>query len=189
MHEGETTEVKGQGMETLILESLFKANYARLCYFAFKLIGDQPAAEDIVQDCFIKCWSRSPGLPTEMNMKAYLYQSVRNACLNLLRHTEVEKRYAKREGMPAESNEGRYLDLIIRAEVLGEINKAIETLPPGCRQVLKLSYFDSLKNEEIAEALGISINTVKTQKARALKLLQVKLTIPALSFLLLTFRQ
>lgn len=189
MHEGEISDFKGRGMNPSMLENLFKENYARLCYFAFKLTGDLPAAEDIVQDCFVKWWSRSPELPTETNMKAYLYQSVRNACLNLRRHTEVEKRYAKREGMPTESNEGRYLDFIIRAEVLGEINKAIETLPPGCRQVLKLSYFESLKNEEIAEALGISINTVKTQKARALKLLQVKLTIPALSLLLLPFRQ
>jgi RNA polymerase sigma-70 factor (ECF subfamily) len=173
-------------MSPVMLESLFLENHSRLCYFAYKIVGNQALAKDIVQDCFIKCWHQCPYLSGESSMKAYLYQSVRNASLNALRHAEVEKRYASQEALKPEATSDHRLDLIIRSELLGEIHRAIEGLPPGCRQVLKLAYFDSLKNEEIAKALGISVNTVKTQKARALKLLQVKLSIPALYLFILT---
>lgn len=185
MQEQGTAIGEGQEMAPLVVESLFRANYARLCFFATKIIGNQTAAEDIVQDCFIRFWSRSSGLTTEASMKAYLYQSVRNACLNTLRHTEVEKRFVSQESIKPASPEEHRLDLIIRSELFGEIHKAIETLPPGCKQVLKLAFFESLKNDEIALELGISVNTVKTQKARALKLLQIKLATPALYLFLL----
>jgi RNA polymerase sigma-70 factor (family 1) len=164
-----------QVMDPLLMESLFRDHYARLCFFALKILGNQSDAEDIVQDCFIRLWNREAGVPGSVNWKAFLYQSVRNACLNALRHTEVEKRYASREVAKSGTYEETLLDLIIRSELIGKIHKALEKLPPGCRQVLKLAYFESLKNEEIAESLGVSINTVKTQKARGLKLLQARL--------------
>jgi RNA polymerase sigma-70 factor (family 1) len=164
-----------QEVDPKLMESLFRDNYAGLCFFALKMIGNNSDAEDIVQDCFIRLWKREGGVFAGENWKAFLYQSVRNACLNTLRHTEVEKGLASKEITKTVVNEETPLDLIIRSEMIGKIHKAVETLPPGCRQVLKLSYFESLKNEEIAKSLGVSINTVKTQKARGLKLLQTRL--------------
>ena len=60
---------------------------------------------------------------------------------------------------------------------------AIEQLPEGCKTVLKLAYFEGLKNDEIATELGVSINTVKTQRQRALNLLRLRL--PKGAYLLL----
>jgi RNA polymerase sigma-70 factor (ECF subfamily) len=171
------------GNDNFSIELLFRSHYARLCYFAFKLIDNQETAEDIVQDSFLKLWHQGISIKDETATKAYLYQMVRNTCLNKIRHAEVEKRFAdSQKALPNVENEYS-LEWIIKAEVLGEIHKAIETLPAGCREVLKLAYFESQKNEEIAQLLGISINTVKTQKARALKLLRLKL--PPSAYLLL----
>jgi RNA polymerase sigma-70 factor (family 1) len=171
--------------DNISIEILFRSHYARLCYFSFKLIDNQDAAEDIVQDSFIKLWQQDISLKDETAIRAYLYQMVRNSCLNFLRHSAVEKRYAENQKRLSGAENEHSLEWIIKAEVLGEIHKAIEALPQGCREVLKLAYFESLKNEEIAQHLGISINTVKTQKARALKLLRLKL--PTSAYMILLF--
>jgi RNA polymerase sigma factor (sigma-70 family) len=81
------------------------------------------------------------------------------------------------------------LDLIIRAEVIGEIQRSIEDLPEGCKVVIKLAFTEGLKNEEIAKALGISINTVKSQKQRALKLLRLNLDFKSFLILLAILQQ
>jgi RNA polymerase sigma-70 factor (ECF subfamily) len=173
------------GNPNFSIEFLFRSHYARLCYFAFKLIDNQDTAEDIVQDCFLKLWRQKLSLEDELSTQAYLYQMVRNACFNWLRHVKVEKKYADNGAAQPVGDNEHSLEWMIKAEVLGEIHKAIDALPPGCRDVLKLAYFESLKNEEIAQYLGVSINTVKTQKARALKLLRMKL--PPSGYLFLLF--
>lgn len=161
------------------IENLFNTYYLRLSYFAFKMLDDKAGAEDVAQDAFVKYWTRRGEFPNETTAKTYLYITVRNACLNILRHEGVEKKYLEQQDKTKTQEEEKGLSQIIESEVLGEIHKAIEDLPPGCRQVLKLAYFEKLKNDEIASLLQVSINTVKTQKARALQLLRIKLDIGA----------
>jgi RNA polymerase sigma-70 factor (ECF subfamily) len=67
------------------------------------------------------------------------------------------------------------LNNIVKAEVLARIYRAVETLPDGCKKIFEMSYFEELKNPEIAEILEITVNTVKTQKYRAIKILNEKL--------------
>lgn len=167
------------------IESFFKENYSRLFYFAYKIVEDRAAAEDVVQDVFLKMWKQNIVTENEMAAKSYVYTAIRNTCYNLLRDSKVKRKFTSAfSNNQVEENE-KGLDLIIRAEVIGQIQRAIEALPEGCRTVLKLAYFESLKNEEIAKHLGVSINTVKTQKARALQLLRLRLDTPA--FLLFLF--
>lgn len=160
------------------VEHLFKQYYARLCYFAYQIINNKDSAEDIVQDAFVKYWKCTCAFTNESSSKNYLYITVRNACLNMLRHEGITtKFFAAQDKSSVQEEKG--LAHIIKAEALGQIHKAIETLPPGCGKILKLAYFEKLKNEEIAAHLGISINTVKTQKARALHLLRLKVNVDA----------
>lgn len=157
------------------LEVFFKRHYGDLCYFAFKMINDRQQAEDLVQEAFLKYWNANKEFPNEGALKSYLYLSVRNACLNLGRHEEVKLRHEESLILHQQQEDPTAADLMIRAEVLGRIHQAIEELPQGCRSVLKLSFLESLRNDEIADKLGVSVNTVKTQKARALQLLRLKL--------------
>lgn len=169
------------------IEHLFNTYYARLCLFAHKIIENKEAAEDIVQDVFVKIWNKSIDVTEPAAIKSFLYLSVRNACLNYLRHVGVEQKFL--DSQNSNSTEvDKVLENIIRAEVLGEVHRAIESLPAGCRQVLKLAYFESLKNDAIAKELGVSINTVKTQKQRALQLLRMKLDINTYIFLIMILR-
>lgn len=137
-------------------------------------MGEKSIAEDAVQDVFVKLWDQKEVFLTKKAAKSYAYTTVRNTCYNLLRHEKVEVKY-ENEQSQEDLFEDTRLDLIIKSEVIGQIHQAIETLPEGCKTVLKLAYFEALKNHEIALQLGVSINTVKTQKARAIQLLRLRL--------------
>ncbi len=165
------------------IEYLFNNYYSRLCYFAYKIIDNQESSKDIVQNVFITFWKKKVDFETELAIKNFLYLAVRNACLNYLRHELVEEKFVKNSN-PDQFEQEKGLNHLIRAEVVGELQKAIELLPEGCRMVLKLAYFEGMKNEQIANHLDISINTVKTQKQRALQLLRLKLSSNALILLL-----
>ncbi|HNU14548.1 MAG TPA: RNA polymerase sigma-70 factor [Chitinophagaceae bacterium] len=156
------------------IEQLFQTYYARLCYYAIRFTGNKEVAEDIVQEVFLNFWKKKLRFNNESQAKTYLYTSIKNACLNISRHQQVVSKFNSNQN-DATIEDAKALENMIRSEVLGEIHAAIEKLPEGCRQVLKLAFFESLKNEEIASHLGISVNTVKTQKARALQLLRFKL--------------
>lgn len=172
---------------TLDIETLFRTYYARLCYFATRMTGDAGLAEDLVQEACMNCWKARMTFTNEQVAKSYLYTSVRNACLNHERHLKVVKKHEDSAVQSTPTVEGIIED-IVRAEVMGEVHAAIEGLPEGCRTVLKLAFFDNLKNDEIAEQLGISVNTVKTQKARALQLLRFRLDPLNLTLFLLLCR-
>lgn len=139
-----------------------------------------------MQDIFLKYHNKRTEFSSELAIKNFLYLSVKNACLNFLRHDLVEKKFAESQMENALVQE-EVLTHIIKAEVLVLIKQSIETLPEGCRSVLKLAFFEGLKNEQIALELGISINTVKTQKQRALQLLRLKLSDKAYLLLLFLF--
>ena len=86
-----------------------------------------------------------------------------------------EKKFIELSDIDMRENE-KGLSNLIKAEVVMSLREAIDKLPEGCRMVLKLAYFEGLKNDEIASELGISINTVKTQRQRAMKLIRLSLT-------------
>lgn len=104
----------------------------------------------------------------------------------MIRHEKVVEVYLNRQDS-SPVDDVQVINLMIRSEVLGEIYRALSTLPPQCQRISKMSFLDGMKNLEIAQELNISVNTVKTQKQRALQLLRLKIN-PEL-FLLLFLQQ
>ncbi|QDK79047.1 RNA polymerase sigma-70 factor [Spirosoma sp. KCTC 42546] len=171
--------------ESLELDSLFKEFYDRLVYFSVQLIRDQAQAQDITQDAFIKYWQEREAIfPNKVAIKNYLYSTVRNASLNVIRHNKVVDDYQEQH-RPSESEELTIMDAIISSEVMAELHSAIEALPANYRTISEMSYLEGKKNQEIADELGMSINTVKKQKQRALELLRMRLS-PEVFTILLT---
>lgn len=156
-------------------ETLFANHYAKLCYFAMRIVKNGDDAKDIVQETFVNYWNSKDQLalsPAAVN--SFLYSSVKNACLNKLRRQKLENLFLNKQELNP-SEEAVALNLMIRSEVVNEIHKAITTLPDGCQKVFRMGYLEGLKNPQIAIELGISVNTVKTQKKRGLQLLRVQL--------------
>ncbi|NHA03545.1 RNA polymerase sigma-70 factor [Mucilaginibacter sp. HC2] len=162
--------------EQIDLDVLFKEYYDRLVYFSFQLLKDKDQAEDIVQDAFIKYWNhRETVMQNNIAIKNFLYSSVRNASLNSIRHHKVVEGYVQYYGN-AEPEEPPIIEAMITAEAMAEIHAALHALPDSYKSISIMGYFDGKKNQEIADELNMSINTVKKQKQRALELLRVKLS-------------
>jgi RNA polymerase sigma-70 factor (ECF subfamily) len=174
-----TTVYAFRNGNTKALTYFFNCYYSPLVFFAGRLISDTTAAEDIVEESFIKLWERHQDFETAQNIKAFLYISTRNACMDYFRknqrQTESHKDFSYTASSSEDPEDVFLNNETIRAEVLGEIYQEIERLPTKAREVFKLSYLKGLKNQEIADQMGISVNTVKNQKARAIQLLKVVL--------------
>ena len=153
----------------------FHLHYRPLCYFAAQLVNSQQEGEDIVKDTYVKLWQKRTDFETPQNIKAFLYITTRNACLNFLRHLQVRES-SRKELIYLEEEKGEELVLnqMIRAELMQEIYSEIEKLPERRREVFKMAYLDGMKNEEIADQMNISIHTVKEHKGKALYSLRLR---------------
>lgn len=160
---------------------IFEQYHTRLCYFAATLLPEGEDPEDVVQETFVKLWQKKEHFPNPDAVKAFLYITVKNSCLNIYKHDKIVRKYGDLLHED-EADEDDAMHHIIETEVLENIHQALEKLPTGCRNILHLSYFQELKNKEIAEQLHISINTVKTQKKRGLSLLRTILKVTSMWF-------
>ena len=159
---------------------LFNLLYPLMCLYAKKFLGDYNDAEDITQEVFIELWHQHSKFESLNQIKAFLYLSIKNRCLNFKKHLVIKENYAR----TTLSNDELLLDeFLIETEVVHHINNAIINLPEQQKQIILLG-LQGLKNNEIAESLQISINTVKLQKKIAYRKLREILN-PSLFFFLL----
>lgn len=172
-------------LDALAFRILYKEYYRALVVYAMQLIEEPQAAEDIVQELFSTIWERKRPFQSLGSLNNYLYNSVRNASLDYLKHKDVENVYLQKI-----ENEYRKFDLneedeedFFGEEVYRQLFQTIDALPERCREVFLL-HMDGKKNEEIAVALHVSLETVKTQKKRAMAVLRKKMSIQALLLLL-----
>jgi RNA polymerase sigma-70 factor (family 1) len=161
--------------EDKTLAYFFELHYKSLCYFAVRLTQDTEQAEDIVSECFLKLWQTRQEFKTMPNIKAFLYISCRNACLNYLKHMKRRNTAQELYFGQLQESEDTILFQIIETEVLGILSKEIEELPDKCQQVFKMIYLENKKTDEIATELNISVKTVRGHKARAIELLKTQL--------------
>lgn len=148
---------------------IFNMFYKRVCFFAAGIVNED-AAEDLVQDAFVKLWERRLSFDSLNSIKAFLYLTTKNSCINTYKHQKVVEKF---ESSQVDSqDESNIIYRLIEAEVLDEVQQAVQQLPQSYRKVIYLSYFQGLSNQETADYLNVSINTVKTQKVRSLRILR-----------------
>lgn len=173
--------------DELAYEGLFKSHFAELTLYAMRFVRGMENAEEIVQDIFFNLWNNREKLNVNTSIKSYLYRSVKNTCLNVLKHQKVEDRYQKYLSRELQGEEMNADNWMVESELSDKISKAIDKLPPERKKVFVLSRFEELKYKEIAEKLNISIKTVETQMGKALKFLREELKdyLPLLMFFLI----
>jgi RNA polymerase sigma-70 factor (ECF subfamily) len=155
-------------------ETLFHQYYSYLCLYASKIIENDIAAEEIVQGFFVGFWEKREKLNIETSIKNYLFRSIKNLCLNYIKHNKIKARYAQDILAEANSNssiEDRYIEI----DLALKIKESIQSLPEKRRKIFQLSREEGLKYREIAEKLNISIKTVEAQMSLAFKYLRNKL--------------
>ncbi len=154
---------------------LFTKYYQSLCYFAWQIVQDQEMAEDLTQDAFVSYFQHRAQVATdEKAIKAFLYSAVKFAAYNLNRKSKTIQKFWQRTGYQ-ESDDIDYEHQIIRAEFMAAVQQSLADLPEACQKIMTMSYVEGFSNDEIAEKLTLSVNTIKTQKRRGLHLLRTKL--------------
>lgn len=149
--------------------AVFDKNYETLCLYAVRFTEDLVEAEDVVQEAFVRFWEMYRDRLTVENARPLLYRMVRNMC--------VDRARAKRWSTVDAEVMADQLVYYFQPESEGDskidlLMEAVRNLPEKCQQVLVAICFNEKKYKEVAEEMSVSVNTVKTQLARALKLLR-----------------
>lgn len=156
-------------------EKLFKTHFKSLYAYAFTIVKEKMAAEEMVQNVFFKIWEKKAALNIESRSLAYLYKSVYHESLNYLKHQKVKAAYQAHTVYQMKNQSDQASKKIMLSELEQQINKALSELPEQCRTIFQMSRFEELKYQEIANRLGLSIKTVENQMGKALKILRLKL--------------
>jgi RNA polymerase sigma-70 factor (ECF subfamily) len=140
-----------------------------MCLFAKKTVHDNQLIENIVSNCFIKIWESRKNIEIKTSLKSYLYQILRNQIIDHYRGKQESMELM--DDLPDIPNEIEFDE----QERYAKLYKAILKLPEQRKTILELAVFDSLSYQQIADKLGISKNTVKTQMGRAYRFLKESL--------------
>jgi RNA polymerase sigma-70 factor (ECF subfamily) len=157
-----------------VFKMVFDHYYPALLLFVAKLTGSREEAEDISLRTFQSLYNKCQGFHTEINIKAFLYISARNASLNYLKSRQRNKQLLQEFAARMKDDTFLEFEFALKPPVVAAIHRAIEELPAECRRIFKLIYFEELTPLEIAEMLHISISTIYNQKMRALQSLRLK---------------
>ncbi|SMO74879.1 RNA polymerase sigma-70 factor [Solitalea koreensis] len=157
-------------------KTLFHQHFKRLCQFSFNIVKDEDVAKDIVQELFMKLWNLSNSDKLEEKFEPYAYTAVKNLSLNYLRTRETYHKYQDQLTEDTFSFDPFHEQATLNQKELFYIKllAAIDKLPEQRRKIFLLSNVDGLKYSEIADQLGISINTVKTQIKLAYQFLRAE---------------
>jgi RNA polymerase sigma-19 factor, ECF subfamily len=153
--------------------------YKRLYHFAFALVKTKEAAEEVVEDVFIRIWQNRAGLASIQYLKVYLYTATKNTSLNYLAKKARENITEPFDNInivliPPEITPEQ---IMITGEMYKKVQEAVEALPPRCKMIFRMIREDNLKYKEVSEILNISVNTIDVQMAIAVKRIAAALQI------------
>jgi RNA polymerase sigma-70 factor (ECF subfamily) len=174
MNEKDLLNRLSQGDE-FAYETIFMTYYQPLSVFAVKLVGDMDLAKDIVQEVIVNFYQKRHQIEIHTSLKAHLYQSVRNRCLNHIKREQIIKTHHSQLFIENKDSEQVFHDIMEETELEHKIHQIILSLPNQCQKIFEMSRFQGKSNQDIADELSISKRTVETQISNALKKLRIKL--------------
>jgi RNA polymerase sigma-70 factor (ECF subfamily) len=173
------------------LESFFHLFYPRLKYFCLDLLKDQGEAEDIAQMAITAFWQQRQGFrhATIKKAESFLFTVARNKCYNYIKHLQVHSSKQKELVEAADTIDDLLESRIIEEDLFYRVYQELLTLSPTQVRLLKMIFVEELQTQEIADRLGLTVNNVRNQKARALEKLRTvlqkkRLMLPVLLFFL-----
>ncbi len=150
--------------------------YNKLIYvLSYRYLMDEERAKDVVQYVFVKLWEYRAELNIGISLKNFLFTMAKNYILNLIRNenTALEKQYEIAQQVLGYEDD--LVEKLERREQMSLFYQALAKLPEQKKRICVMKIREEMSNKEIAERLNVSINTVKTHYAEALKLLRREL--------------
>lgn len=155
---------------------LYERYAPKLYAFAKKYLQDGEASEEIVQEVFLRIWERRSYVDETGSFSAYVFQAAKNRIFNGFRKKINEQAYLDHLLATEDSGQNLTEIQVDYREVKFKAEAAIRAMPPKRQEIFRLSREAGLKNQEIADKLGISIKTVENQMGQALKFLREQLS-------------
>ena len=154
---------------------LYAAYKNRLIYFAMRFLKSREYAEDIFQDASAVVWQGRRFINPDASFSAYLYTIVRNRILNQLRDLSNQDKLREQILSQAVNYTNETKDEIIANDLRQFISRALQQLTPRQREIFQMSRERQMSHREIAEVLGISVNTVQESISISLRTLRTYL--------------
>jgi len=161
-----------------ISKAIFNEYYPRLVGFAVSIINDEEEAKDIVQDCFIHLLKRKK-TQEDSSIQQLMFQTVRNMCINHLKHTLVKNKHAATVVNQRKGEVLYYADFcndtlqkMVYEELEEEVNTVLKSIPSRSREAFVMSKMQGLRRQEIAERMGITTKMVDKHLKKAMDILK-----------------
>jgi RNA polymerase sigma-70 factor (ECF subfamily) len=161
-----------RGRNADVFQKIYIAYSEELFLLAYRWVKDNDLAKEVVQSLFAHLWEKGQQITITGNVRHYLYRAVTNRSINELKR---RARNVSEEALQWQADEASLHEITDHLLLQKEIIRLMQGLAPRCREIFLLSRFDGLEPAQIAERLGITLNTVYFQLAMALKYLRTHL--------------
>jgi RNA polymerase sigma-70 factor, ECF subfamily len=152
---------------------IYEKYYNLLCNISYKMLFDKNGAEDVVQEVLLDFYNKKEQIQISSSVIAYLRRSVYNRTINAIKLKSRLSADADDVLLSINDKDESQLDVMVTQEILGSVNKVIESLPEKCRLAFTLSRYEEKSYSEIAELMNTSVKTVENQIAKALKVIRL----------------
>ena len=160
-------------------KQVFAEHWLSMCYLALQYLSDEQLARSAASDVMTHLWEIRDSLNIKQSLRSYLLQAVRHRCLDILgsKTSRAEKTaLAIDECLQTEMrSEDHPLNLLLEKELEASVIRVVDNLPPQTRKVFLKSRSEGLTYPQIAEELGISVNTVRYHMKLAFNILREKI--------------
>lgn len=147
-----------------LFTEIYRRYFHVLKYFGLRYIEDENIVCDIIHDIFTNLWNNKQTFDNEISARVFLYRAVKNQCLNIIRNDAIHNRI--HQNLKTVDSDESFMNNIIETEVFTIIRAGFEELSESVKKVYTMS-LEGMSHAEIAEALKISVNTVKKHKNTA----------------------
>lgn len=155
----------------------------RFVRYALFYVNDRQTAEDIAHDALLNFWENKENLPDDTNIFGYILLSIKNKCLNHLKHLQAKDEYIKKSLMlhdweitaRIQTLEDESYSAIFSEDIINISKKAMQELPKQMRNIFEMNLFGHKSRKEIAELLGVSLQKIDYHINKAIDHLQKKL--------------
>jgi RNA polymerase sigma-70 factor, ECF subfamily len=151
---------------------IFNTYYIDLVLFAGTFLRDRQAAEEIVQEVFIRLWENRESVIITSSLRSFLLKSIQNRCIDTIRHMKIVGDYqSKLQNHPLllENDTENY---VLYSELEDDLKKALGKLPADISKIFLMNRFEGLTYPEIADQLDLSVRMVEIRMGKALALLK-----------------
>lgn len=151
-------------MDKSQFEQLYRQQFARLYHYAYDFIGDEQASRDVVSDVFLRLWHDRERIDSG-SVVSFLFVSVRNGCMNVLRRRKGWERYEAWFKASQTNEDETYWQTM--DERIAEMEREIDRMSPKTRHVLEQCCLEGHTYKEVAAELGITSDGVKKHITKA----------------------